>query len=83
MCSADTKAKLTAAFNQVDTDKSGWIDVKEVENVLTNYYKSAGKTCDPAKCKKEAGDFMKDVDQNKDSKITLDEFLKYFSQFCK
>jgi len=80
-----TKAKeaLTKAFQQVDTDKSGYIESAEIEKVLQAYYKQTGKPCDSAKCKKECQDFLKDVDKNMDHKVSQEEFIQYFMQFCK
>jgi len=51
---ADAKAKLTAAFQQVDRDHNGQIDGTELEAVLATYYKSAGKPVDAAKMKTES-----------------------------
>lgn len=80
-----TKAKeaLTKAFQKVDTDKSGSLESAEIERVLQEYYKQTGKPCDNAKCKKEAQDFLKDVDKNQDHKVSMEEFIQYFMQFCK
>jgi len=80
-----TKAKeaLLKAFDQVDTNHSGTIEGSEVEAVLQAYYKHSGKQCDAAKCKNESQAFMKELDKNKDNKISRDEFLNYFMQFCK
>jgi len=52
--SDDAKAKLTVAFHSVDKDKNGQIDSTEVEAVLTSYYASAKKPCDPTKIKQES-----------------------------
>jgi len=77
------KTALTKAFRAVDLDHSGTIDVAEVEKVLEAYYKHSGKQCDPAKLRKEAADFLKDVDKNQDHKVSMEEFIQYFMQFCK
>jgi len=84
-CGDKEKAReaLTKAFHQVDKDRSNFIEEREVENVLNHYYKATGKQCDSAKCKHEATAFLKEVDKNKDGKISLDEFVNYFMQFCK
>jgi len=77
------KEALTKAFNEVDTDKSGTVSAQEIERILVSYYKQSGKPCDNAKIKSEAESFLRDVDTNRDGKIELNEFLKYFEQFCK
>jgi len=79
----NAEAALTKAFRSVDLDHSGSIDTAEVEKVLEAYYKHSGKPIDHAKIKNESAAFMRDVDKNKDNKISLDEFVKYFMQFCK
>jgi len=80
--SCSNKEALTKAFNQVDTDKNGTIDARELENILMSYYKSTGKPCDAGKIKTDAQAFLRDVDKDHDNKINLKEFLEYFSQFC-
>jgi len=80
---ADAEKCLKEAFNSVDTDHSGFVEEKEVTAVLTAYYKSKGKPCDPAKMDKDVKSFLADVDKNNDNKISLDEFVKYFMQFFK
>ena len=83
MCSkTEAKAALTKAFQSVDKDKSGTIDAKELEGVLTTYYTSAKKPVDNAKIKGEAQKFITEVDKSKDGKVSLEEFLKYFEQCC-
>jgi len=80
-----TQAKefLTKAFHEVDSNKSGFIEGKELENVLKYYYKSAGKQCpDCGKLKADTEAFMKKVDKNHDNKISLTEFLDYFMPLC-
>jgi Ca2+-binding EF-hand superfamily protein len=79
---ADARAKLTKAFQEVDKDHNGTIDQGELERVLSAYYKASGKPVDTGKVKSESAAFMKEVDTNHDNKITLDEFVKYFSKFC-
>jgi Ca2+-binding EF-hand superfamily protein len=76
------KDLLTKAFHEVDLDKSGFIEGREIENVLTGYYKAAGKPVKVDQIKTETKSFMQKVDKNHDNKISLDEFLAYFTQFC-
>jgi len=79
---ADARAKLTKAFQEVDKDHNGTIDQSELERVLASYYKATGKAADAARVKSESCAFMKEVDTNHDNKITLEEFIKYFSKYC-
>jgi len=79
---ADMTAKLTKAFQEVDRDHSGSLEANELEMVLKAYYKSVGKQADQATIASEVSGFMRDVDKNHDNKISLDEFVKYFMQFC-
>jgi len=78
---ADAEKGLRAAFQAVDKDNSGSIDAKEVEAILVKYYQDKKKPCDQAKLKKDVQSFLADVDKNHDSKVSLDEFLKYFMQY--
>jgi len=80
---AEAKSALTKAFRTIDVDHSDFIDEQELEKVLMHYYKATGKTCDQSNIKTEALAFLKEVDKNKDGKISLDEFVNYFMQFCK
>jgi len=78
---ADAEKGLREAFKAVDKDNSGSIDAKEVEAILVKYYQDKKKPCDQAKLKKDVQSFLADVDKNHDSKVSLDEFLKYFMQY--
>jgi len=73
--------KIKACFDQVDTDKSGYIDGAEVEKVLCEYFKSQGKKPDPAKIKSEVASFIKDLDTDHDGKVSLKEFIDFVKQF--
>jgi len=79
---ADITAKLTKAFQEVDRDHNGTLEPSELEMVLKSYYKSVGKQADQSTISKEVASFVKEVDKNHDNKISLDEFVKYFLQFC-
>jgi len=79
---ADIMAKLTRAFQEVDKDHSGSLEVSELELVLKSYYKSVGKPFDQTKISTEVASFVKEVDKNHDNRISMDEFVKYFMQFC-
>ena len=57
---------MKKVFDSFDKDKSGFIDIDELKNVS----KELGKPLDAA----ELDDCMKDLDLNKDNKISFDEF---------
>lgn len=79
---AKAEAELKKVFEKVDKDRSGFIESKEVGNVLREYYSGMGKSVGEPQIEKEAAAFLKDVDQNKDSKVSLQEFTNYIMQFC-
>jgi Ca2+-binding EF-hand superfamily protein len=74
--------ELKAAFNEVDTDRSGFIDAGEVEKMLMSYLQGKGKKADPAKIKSEVAAFVKDLDKDKDNKVSLKEFTDFVMQFA-
>lgn len=57
-------------FDSFDTDKSGFIDSAELAAVS----KELGRTMDDA----ELEECLKDLDQNKDGKISYDEFSRWW-----
>lgn len=57
-------------FASFDTDKSGFIDLNELKNVS----KELGRELDQA----ELEECMKDLDLNKDGKISLSEFTTWW-----
>lgn len=76
------EAALTQAFHEIDIDKKGYIDEQEVEQVLKAHFRNCQKSCDPAKMKQMADRFINDLDANRDGKVELQEFIKYFLQYC-
>lgn len=64
-------------FKEYDKDNSGFIDRKELKEVITATYKKAG-----IEVTEEAVDFqMNKFDQNKDGKITLQEYADVMRQY--
>lgn len=61
---------MKKVFSSFDKDNSGYLDVKELKNVS----KELGREMDEA----ELEECIKDLDQNKDNKITYDEFRKWW-----
>ena len=79
----ETRQCLEKAFKEVDADNSGFIDVGEVEKVLRGVYSAPnfkGKRADDAEIKKEAQDMITNMDQNGDKKVSLAEFITFFSK---
>ncbi|KAL4470228.1 hypothetical protein ABPG74_011839 [Tetrahymena malaccensis] len=60
-----------AAFNTVDTDKSGYIDLDELEALMKDM---AGQLNIQAPTKLEVGNAFKEIDADKDKRISLEEF---------
>jgi len=76
----DVRKCLEEAFKALDKDASGFIDLSEAEHVFRLVYDSPnykGKKPDDAQIKKEAQDMIASMDQNKDNKVSLDEFVKF------
>lgn len=67
------QAMCKAIFDELDKDKSGSIDVKELEGALT---KSAKQTGLPPPSKQDVQDAVKLFDKNKDGTIQLKEFVE-------
>jgi Ca2+-binding EF-hand superfamily protein len=71
---------LEDAFKALDKDGSGFIDLSEAEHVFRLVYDSPnfkGKKADDSQIKREAQEMIASMDQNKDNKVSLDEFIKY------
>lgn len=61
---------MKKAFQSFDKDGSGYIDINELREVS----KELGRPMDAA----ELEECMQDLDQNKDNKITYDEFKRWW-----
>jgi Ca2+-binding EF-hand superfamily protein len=57
---------MIKVFKNMDADGSGFIDVNELKDIS----KELGRPLDPA----ELEECMKDLDYNKDNKISFEEF---------
>jgi Ca2+-binding EF-hand superfamily protein len=73
------KAAVKEAFDKFDKDKSGHIESKEFESVLTEYNASSEckKKIEPAKIKEIAGQFIQVADKNADGKVNFEEFYRF------
>lgn len=61
---------MSKTFQSFDKDGSGYIDINELKEVS----KELGRPMDAA----ELEECMQDLDQNKDNKITYDEFKRWW-----
>jgi len=74
---------LEAAFKEVDTDSSGFIDSAEIERVLKTVYEAPnyqGHKADEEQIKSEAALLISSMDENSDKKISLAEFLAFYEK---
>jgi len=78
---ADIKESLTKTFQGIDKDRSGSLDRNEVESSLKNFFSSpnAKNKWDDSRVKKETADFFKSADKDHDSKVTLKEYIDYYT----
>ena len=68
------------AFNKFDKDKSGELDVNELEEVMKDF--SNDVKIDPP-TKKDVQDVLKMIDTNKSGKIDLNEFCQFIKLILK
>ena len=70
----------TAAFMESDSDKSGFVDEKELQKVMT-------KACAAMNCSKPSSgqikELLKKIDQNKDGKVSYDEYTLLLKMILK
>jgi len=78
-CDPKLKQALTDAFNEVDVDRSGQINAKEITTVLNSYYASSGQKGD---ANADAQMFLKEVDKSGDGQVSLQEFIDFFVKLC-
>jgi len=75
----DQIEKLKDAFKNIDKDNSGFIDLAELENAFGAAFKASGKPVNDEEIKRACANIMKSVDRNKDNKITLEEYIEYYT----
>jgi len=68
---AKLKKITDAAFKAVDVDGSGFLERNELEEVMKNVAKDLG--VDPP-TKDEVDEVLKELDENDDGKLSMDEF---------
>ena len=68
---AKLRAITEAAFKAVDTDNSGFLEINELETVMTNVANDIGVE-KPTKA--EVEEVLNELDTNKDGKLSIDEF---------
>ena len=64
-------------FSDADTDKSGYIDKKELKPLLTKISKQLSL---PVPDDKDIQDGLKQLDMNQDGKLQFNEFLPFYKQ---
>ena len=62
---------VLAAFNAVDTDGSGFIDEPELKIVMTGVARDIGM---PEPSDSDVREVLRELDSNKDGRISVDEF---------
>lgn len=82
MSNEDLKAKINdekafskivdIAFDAADTDKSGFVERKELKEVMTQAFKQFGAPSPPSDA--DIDEELKKLDKNKDGKISKEEF---------
>jgi Ca2+-binding EF-hand superfamily protein len=72
--------RLTKVFHEIDKDNNGYIDISELEHAFGAAFKASGRPVDQADVKRACENIMKGIDRNKDNKITLDEYIQYYTQ---
>jgi len=77
--SAAEVARLTKVFNEIDEDKDGTISMAELEKAFSAAFKGSGMPCTDNDVKKHCAAIMKALDKDNDSKITLDEYIQYYT----
>jgi calmodulin len=66
-----------AAFKKVDIDQSGFVEKNELQKVMEDVAKDIG-TERPSK--DDVDEVLKELDENKDGKLSLDEFQVLIEQ---
>ena len=68
------------AFDSYDKNKSGLLELDEIENILKTFAKQNNF---PNPTRKECEVVFKSLDLNKDGKINYEEFKQFFIKFLK
>lgn len=74
------QAMCKVAFDEIDKDKTGSIDTKELEQTLKNM---ASKNSLPTPTKQDVQDALRLFDKNKDGTIQFSEFVEVTRDSCK
>lgn len=72
---ANYKETAKTNFAKYDKDKSNYIDAGELKKLMTDVANEIGI---PAPDDSEIQETLKEFDENKDKRISLDEFMKLF-----
>lgn len=68
---ADTKAQVKAKFQELDKDKTGYLDHNEVKAALKELYSSIDLRLSDA----DIDQMIKQVDKDNNGKISIEEFI--------
>lgn len=71
----DIKEQAIKSFHKYDLDKSGFIDLRELKKLMNDL---SDEMSIPRPSEEDLKSVLEDVDENKDSKIQLNEFMELF-----
>ena len=86
MASFVATPKFETKFNQLDSDKSGFLNLEELEELAQWVYisfRADNASLDQDKLANEANKLMKKLDKDGDQKICIEEFRAYFEDRAK
>ena len=63
----------------MDKDNSGFIDICELQSAFAKAFKLNGVSASEDEIKKACENIMKSIDKNNDKKITLKEYINYYT----
>ena len=66
-------------FEQIDTNKNGYLEANEIQVHLNNIVKEAGSNLEIPESK--VLEFIRETDTNKDGKVSEEEFLNFVKRF--
>jgi len=78
---AATEKEIKAIFDSFDTNKNGFIESGEVEQMVLQFVKGKEVKLDPTQTKAAVEAYVKSVDSNNDGKISLKEFSDFVIKF--
>lgn len=73
------KQAINGIFDKYDTDRSGTLEVGEIEKLITDVFKSLGKAKNANQ--DDVSNFVAAIDRNGDGKIAKEEFFSVLKSF--